>query len=136
MKLTMIDVLCIGVLFYLGGVLGERAARLLLGSSSSVTFLICGVGAVLVIGSFIYQRLRFLPLLFPVCPNCNRRPSIVKQLGGSWPRVEFECGMCARPFIALFSGKLEEPAGLPVTRLLWPQLVGFWRRAQPRGSDQ
>lgn len=134
MRLTLID-LFINQALIAAAVLSSAPLARALGLDGALAIVAVGcvlIPAVWTLGaSFIYQRLHIFPLVAPVCPHCNARPSEYTLTGApDWPRFNLRCGACERETEVVTDRRATAvtPGGLPLLQLQWPEFLGRWRR--------
>jgi hypothetical protein len=132
-RLTLIDLLILVALVLVGSAL----VRLVIpsGQFPEYVFLVFQIGAAVVtyvvVASFIYRRMLFWPLLFPVCPHCGKRPGTF-EITGTWPILTMSCGSCdGKTELSMY--KVDNSDGdskLPRLQLNWPYFLGWYKRVR------
>lgn len=133
MRLTLIDLLILAGLVLLGSALAPlaippgqlpRYAVLLIQAAA-------GVVTYVVIASFIYRRMLFWPLLFPVCPHCRKQPRSFEATG-AWPTFTMSCGSCNGQTELRMHAVNDADADhqLPCLQLRWPYFLGWYKRVR------
>ena len=142
MRLTLIDLIVLGGLFFAGAALCAPAALFVRPLVIVPFAALSGTAILLGLGSPLYRRLHFRPMFVPVCPHCHRRPIGYEILGGSWPLEVIRCGSCSG-VTQLWYDSGAPPAELarraPVAQSKWPFVLGRWQvleRAGVRGTDE
>ena len=127
MRLTLIDLLIVMFLFYLG----SGPALLLRHSHPEACLLGVPVGLVLVLigGSWIYRRWGIMPMLLPRCPHCFARQRFqpADNFGDRWRMV---CADCKGAFVYWTSRPPREyrPGPLAEVQVGFPYLLGPTRK--------
>ena len=87
----------------------------------------------LVASSFIYSRLRWRPMWYPLCPTCKDADRLFRfpSVKPAWPREEISCCKCGSVIELWYQegvNTVSQSGSLPSFTLLWPRSWGRWRR--------
>jgi hypothetical protein len=90
-----------------------------------------GICVCLALVAPIYRHLHFLPMLFPRCPFCKKRPNRL-YYSCCWPRIRCGCSECHGEFVVWLDGQptVEETWDTPVLALKWPYVYGRYKRVE------
>ncbi len=99
---------------------------------SLVFSLMLGTGIYLVVTPWIYQKLCFRPLWFPLCPQCKDKNRLyyAPTVQPDWPMGEITCARCLTKIELRYNSEKNEAIRNDAVcfQLVWPQSWGRWRR--------
>jgi hypothetical protein len=148
MRVSLIDVLIALAIVIVGALIAMSifyvmvlACGLILPSETSEAVvipasMIAGICFYLALAAPIYRHFRFLPMLLPRCPCCEKRQEGFHFLP-DWPRIRYRCPQCDGEFVIWHNGRPtdEETWDNPVLVLKWPYVLGRYKRAEkPNGG--
>jgi hypothetical protein len=136
MRLSLRD-LIIAILLLL---FGAAVLTALLGRERASEWLLLEIarwfGAVVIYlaaSALIYNRLRWRPMWYPLCPTCKDANRLFRfsSVRPAWPKEEITCRNCGSLIEVWYDDGLktvDKSAALPSFALIWPQSLGRWRR--------
>ncbi len=136
MRITGAYLVTCVVLYVLGAVAGGIAASFWLGKAGiALVSLVSGLALMICGASIIWNRLHWVPLVFPKCPTCGKRDYSGEFIDHGL--CALDCAACKTRLRYVSDKRLiafdANNATVGYLDLRWPYFVGLWRSVPKKG---